>query len=234
MLSARFIDKTFNNRKLEMITKKNDEEKSMQEYNILVAGVGGLGILTATRIIAEAALLENRNVIMSEIHGLSQRYGTVITNLRIGDVFSPLIKREGADLIIGLEPVEALRNIYMVKKNAGYAIINLNKIEPPTVTAGIDEYPELDSILKTIREFTKNVITLNALEIAEKLGSPLLQNTILLGVAFSIPTFPLKIESGKEAIKKVFSEKPKIIPMNLKAFDEGFKLGQNILSEMKK
>lgn len=201
------------------------------EYNILVAGVGGLGILTATSIIAEAALIEGKNVMMSEIHGLSQRYGTVTATLRIGDnVHSPLIKRGSADLIIGLEPIETLRNIHMLRNN-GYVIINLNPIPPPTVTTGHDTYPALNDILKALRKVTQKVIEVNALEIANRLGLPILQNTVLLGIAFKIPGFPVSEQSGKEAIRKVLAGKDKIIESNIKAFEEGLRIGTTIVSK---
>jgi len=197
------------------------------EYNILVAGVGGLGILTATSIIAEAALIEGKKAIMSEIHGLSQRYGRVIATLRIGNVHSPLIKHGDADLIIGLEPIEALRNILMLKKN-GYLILNLNPIPPPSSTAGLEEYPPLDTVIEALKKVTTNLIEINALEKANELGAPILQNTILVGAAFKIPGFPLSVESGRKAIRQIFSGRdPKIIDLNLKAFDEGTRIMEN-------
>ncbi len=197
---------------------------SNSEYNILVAGVGGLGILTATSIIAEAALIEGKNAIMSEIHGLSQRYGRVIATLRIGDVYSPLIKKGNVDLIIGLEPVEALRNISMLKEN-GYVVLNLNPIPPPSVTAGLEEYPPLDDIISAIKKVTSNLVEINALEKANRLGNPILQNTILVGASFKVPGFPLSAISGKEAIRQLFIGKDqKIIDLNIRAFEDGFQI----------
>lgn len=194
------------------------------EYNILVAGVGGLGILTATSIIAEAALIEGKKAIMSEIHGLSQRYGRVIATLRIGDVYAPLIKKGEADLIIGLEPIEALRNIDMLKRD-GYIILNLNPIPPPSTTAGLEEYPPLERVINAIQSVTPNLIKINALEEANKLGMPVLQNTILVGAAFKLSDFPLSEESGKKAIKEVFKgRREEIIELNIKAFEEGLRL----------
>jgi len=202
---------------------------SNNEYNILVAGVGGLGILTATSLIAEAALIEGKNVIMSEIHGLSQRYGVVTATLRIGNVFSPLIKAGDAHLLIGLEPVEALRNINMLRKN-GYVIVNLNPIPPPSTAIGLETYPSLDEVLNALRKVTENVIEINALEIANKIGLPILQNTVLIGVAFRIPGFPLSPESGKKAIEHVFADKEKVIRYNLQAFEEGLKIGEKLFT----
>jgi len=202
---------------------------SNNEYNILVAGVGGLGILTATSLIAEAALIEGKNVIMSEIHGLAQRYGVVTATLRIGNVFSPLIKAGDAHLLIGLEPIEALRNINMLRKN-GYVIVNLNPIPPPSTAIGLETYPSLDEVLNALRKVTENIIEVNALEIANKIGLPILQNTVLIGVAFRIPRFPLSPESGKKAIERVFADKKKAIHYNLQAFEEGLKIGEKLFT----
>lgn len=183
-----------------------------------------MGILTASTIISKAAMREGYKVVMSEVHGLSQRYGMVYTTVRIGDVHAPLIKEGDAHVVLGLEPVEALRYAYMARREDGYIIVNLNPVPPPIVSAGLSEYPELDKVLATIKKFAKNVITINALDLANKIGSPLVQNTILLGVMFSLETFPLDPDSGREAIKDVFRGKDKVIDMNLKAFETGLSL----------
>jgi len=195
------------------------------KYNILVAGVGGMGILTASKIICEAALLEEKNVVMSEVHGLSQRFGMVNTNIRIGDVHAPLIKEGDADVVLGLEPIEALRFSYMVKKNHGYIIVNLNPVPPPAVSAGFEKYPSVESIVAALKKVVKRIIAVNALKYAEKLGNPLLQNTILLGILFSLEDFPLKKESGEKAIEKIFEKNEKLIELNKRAFEIGYKIG---------
>ncbi len=203
-----------------------------EEFNVFIAGVGGMGILTATRIIAESALKEGKNVIMSEVHGLSQRYGSVTAVVRIGNVYSPLIKKDFGDLLIGLEPIEALRNINIVKEKEGYIIFNTNQIPPPNVAAGLEQYPNLEDIIGVLRKRTEKLIAINALELAQQIGSHLLQNTILLGIAFTIPEFPLKKDSARLVIKEIFSKKPKVVDMNLKAFDEGIRIGERALKQL--
>jgi len=187
----------------------------------LVAGVGGMGVLTTAKIISEAAMIEGYNVVMSEVHGLAQRYGMVHSAVRIGDVVSPLIKKGNAHIVLGLEPVEALRFAYMVRRD-GYIIVNENPIPPPTVSAGFDEYPDVEKVLSTLSRFTPNIIKLNALEVANEIGNPRVQNTILLGVAFAVDGFPLSKESGYRAIEHVFEGKEKVIELNLRAFDFGY------------
>ena len=194
------------------------------EYNVFLAGVGGMGILTAAKIISESAIYEGYNAIMSEVHGLSQRYGMVYSTVRIGDVKSPLIKKGDAHVLIGLEPVEALRYSYMARRDDGYILVNYNPIPPPTVSAGLEEYPDADRVIETIKQNHKNVIVIRAIQMAEELGSPLLQNTIMIGAMFALNGFPLSKESGVQAIKKVFSGKEKVIDLNLKAFEMGYSL----------
>lgn len=205
---------------------------ALDEYNIIISGVGGLGILTMARIIAETALIEEKNVTMSEIHGLSQRYGMVVTHVRIGsDVMGPLVKEGFADLLIGLEPVEALRHIEMIKDD-GYVILNLNMIPPPTVTLGIDIYPRLEDILNALSKKTSKIVKINALEKAEELGNPLLQNTILLGIALSLPNFPLSPENCEKAIEKVFAGREDVINLNKKALREGMSIAKTLLANL--
>ena len=194
------------------------------EYNVFLAGVGGMGILTAAKIISESAIYEGYNAIMSEVHGLSQRYGMVYSTVRIGDVKAPLIKKGDAHVLIGLEPVEALRYSYMARRDDGYILVNYNPIPPPTVSAGLEEYPDADRVIETIKQNHKNVIVIRAIQMAEELGSPLLQNTIMIGAMFALKGFPLSKESGVQAIKRVFSGKEKVIDLNLKAFEMGYSL----------
>lgn len=199
------------------------------KYDVFISGVGGMGILTAANIISKAAMNQGFKVLMSEVHGLSQRYGMVYTTVRIGDVHSPLIKEGDADVLLGLEPVETLRYSYMVNKENGYVIMNLNPVPPPTVSAGLTDYPDVERVLETIKGIARRVIAFNALDIAKKLGSPLLQNTILLGVMFSLKDFPINWENGEWAIKDVFRGKDKVIDMNIKAFKEGAKIAEKFL-----
>ena len=189
------------------------------EFNIFLSGVGGMGILTAAKIISESAIHEGYNVVMSEVHGLSQRYGMVYSTVRIGDVKSPLIKRGDAHVLLGLEPVEALRYAYMARKDDGFILVNYNPIPPPTVSAGLEEYPDVNRVIATLKSIHGNVIVIEAIKLAEELGNPLLQNTIMIGAMFSLENFPLKKESGIEGIKRVFRGKDKVINLNIKAFE---------------
>ena len=203
----------------------------MKQYSIFLAGVGGQGILTAGAILANAALTENKNVVLSEIHGMSQRLGSVYMTVRIGELKSPLIPKGKADMMIALELIEATRYAYMLKPE-GWLILNENLIPPPGAMIGSEKIPSEIDIIKSLETNFKRVIRVNALKLAEELGSYLLQNTILLGIAFAVPEFPLKPKSGEEAIKRVFAKKQKIINLNIRAFRMGLELGRELIKKI--
>jgi len=113
--------------------------------SIVVAGVGGQGVITAANIIAKAALKDGYNVVMSELHGMAQRGGNVECNVRIGNVYSPIVASYSADAIISFEPLEALRNLKKVKKE-GIVLTDINPIIPPLISLGIGKYPPLNEI----------------------------------------------------------------------------------------
>ncbi len=192
----------------------------MEEYNILVVGVGGQGVLFISEALGNAALVAGLNVRVSEIHGMAQRGGSVICNVRLGDkVYSPTIIEKEAHLIIALEPVEALRNLEYAN-NKTLIAININSIEPPGIYVKNEKYPELDSIITSLRKVTKNILAINALEIADKAGSPSTQNTVMLGLISASKKLPIDAQLLKKTIvsltKKKFQESNKI------AFDLGF------------
>ncbi len=199
-------------------------------YNIAISGVGGLGILTLGRIFSRAAMLMGKRVIMSEIHGLAQRYGAVFVHVRMsdGEDLAPTIPRGKAHLLVALEPVEGLRVADVLGGNT-IAIINTNVIYPPTVAIGLEDYPNVDDILSELRSIVKNVYAFNALEIAKKYGDPRVQNTVLLGMASKIPGMPLSNDAFINAIEKEFAKKPKVLEINLKAFEEGQKIMENTM-----
>ena len=140
-------------------------------FNIAISGVGGLGILTLGRLFSRAAILGNKYPIMSEIHGLAQRYGAVFVHIRIsdGEVLAPTIPRGGADLLVALEPVEAIRACDVLGEKT-VVILNSNIIHPPTVAIGIEDYPPINDLLEYLNKSTTKVYVCNALSIAEKYG----------------------------------------------------------------
>lgn len=194
-------------------------------YKIHLIGVGGQGTVKASTIVGEAAMKKGLNVVMSEVHGMAQRGGTVVTELKIGNAHSPLIEEGGADLLIAFEPAEALRALNKVGKDS-FVIVNSSPIVPFTVSLGISEYPELSSVFEELKNKVKNLLIIDAQKIAKEAGSIISQNIVLLGAAVATPNFPvdkkLIIQSMKENLP------PKSIETNLKVFEMGFAEVKNI------
>jgi len=187
------------------------------KINIILAGVGGQGILSIAAILDTAALQQNLYVKQSEVHGMSQRGGAVESHVRISDkpIFSDLIPKGKADVIIALEPLELLRYIPFLKKD-GWLITDSNPFE------NITNYPDLQKILNEIKRY-KNHKIINALGLAKNIGTSKAANMVLLGAAAN--TLPLSKTVIKNAIKTLFSGKGKrMVDLNLKAFKKGLEL----------
>jgi len=187
----------------------------MDNLNILIVGVGGQGTLLASRIIGNVALRCGYDVKVSEVHGMSQRGGSVVTYVKMGDkVYSPLIEKGEADIIIAFEQLEALRWIDYLKKG-GTLVVNEQKINPMPVITGKQKYPE--NILGRLKESGINVRSINALDIARKCGNIKAVNIVLLGLAAKLTDIDAEI--WRQALTELIP--PKFLDVNLKAFDAG-------------
>ncbi|MDK2782571.1 MAG: indolepyruvate ferredoxin oxidoreductase, beta subunit [Thermococcaceae archaeon] len=200
----------------------------MKEYNIVITGVGGQGVLTAANILGWAALRAGYKVRLGEVHGMSQRFGSVISYVRFGeDVYGSMVPEGKADVILSFEPVEALRYVNYLKEG-GMAVINTKPIVPVQVSMGMAKYPSLDEIRRIFEEdFKAKWIGFNAEELAEKAGHVVTTNTVLIGALTQVPEFPLDAEHVREVIK--ISVPPKAVEMNMKAFDLGIQAAKDIL-----
>ncbi len=185
-----------------------------KDFNIIISGVGGQGIITLTRILAEAALIEKNDVKTSELHGLSQRGGSVETHIRFGkEVYSPLVRQAGADLIISLEAQEALKSCHYGSKKRTVFLVN-DFVKP---IFGAKEIFSSQKIKKELEKFSKKIIFIPASKIAkEKLGKEVFGGVYLLGYASFQKLIPLKPSSILGAIEKVVSKK--YLEINKKAF----------------
>ncbi len=155
----------------------------MNEYNIVIASVGGQGGLTLSRIIGQAALLKGYHVRIGETLGMSQRGGIVQSYVRIGDtVESPIVSEGEANAILGLEPVEALRTARRYANDSTLIIVNTEPIHTITTIAGREKYPPLLDILDELRTISRNMIALNATEYAKNKGLPHSTNVVVLAV----------------------------------------------------
>ncbi len=184
---------------------------------IVIVGVGGQGTLLASKILGHIAVASGLDTKVSEVHGMSQRGGSVITHVRISKegetVYAPLVEQGGADAVLAFERLEALRALPYLKEG-GTMILNNQKILPMPVITGAAKYPE--DALETIKSSTKTV-AVDALSMAVECGSPRAANVVMLGVLSKF--LPFAPELYEDAIRALI--KPRFIDMNLAAFAKG-------------
>ncbi|GHT69248.1 indolepyruvate oxidoreductase [Bacteroidia bacterium] len=182
--------------------------------DIILAGVGGQGILSIAAVIGEAAIEDGLYMKQSEVHGMSQRGGDVQSHLRISDqpVASDLIPSGSADIIISLEPMEALRYLPYLKKD-GWVVTNSKSFE------NIPNYPDKENVMEAYRLLPNKVI-LNVEQIAKDLGTPRSSNVVLLGAAS--PYLPIDFFKLENGIRSIFGKKgEEVVEMNLRALRVG-------------
>lgn len=187
----------------------------MESKNIMIVGVGGQGTLLTSRVLGKIALTGGYDVKLSEVHGMAQRGGSVVTFVRYGaSVAGPIVEEGQADILIAFERLEALRYAHFLKPD-GAIIVNDTRIDPMPVVIGAAAYPE--HILETLREKYK-VLSVDATAEAKKLGNPRVFNTIILGVAAQHMQF------SKEEWLQVIADTvpPKTIAINQTAFLTGY------------
>jgi len=192
----------------------------VKEFNVIVTGIGGQGAMTLGMIIAEAALKQGYDVRTTELHGLAQRGGTIPFHIRFGkNMYTPLVLEGEANLIIALEPLEALRACYYgSKKHKTVFLIDNYKLPPITVSVLGERYPSIESVTKRLKPFSSKVIVLNASEIVKKeTGSILVSNVFILGYAISKNLIPLKRKIVLDTIEKIVPKK--YFEMNKRIFE---------------
>lgn len=186
----------------------------METYNIVIVGVGGQGTLLTSRILGNLALTKDYDVKLSEVHGMAQRGGSVITFVRFGDsVAEPIIEAGQADLLIAFERLEAVRYIHLLKPD-GLLIMNDERIDPMPVVIGAAEYPE-DKIAAL--DDSARVVRIAARREARELGNLRIFNTIVLGAASLI--MPFAVEEWEQVIRETVPAKT--VDINLVAFAKG-------------
>jgi indolepyruvate ferredoxin oxidoreductase, beta subunit len=184
--------------------------------NILFVGVGGQGTILASKILTEALLEKGYDVKMTEVHGMAQRGGSVTTEVRFGEkVYSPLIEKGDADVIVAFEKSEALRHLNYLKEG-GTVIVNDYEIYPLTVTIGLEKYPQ--NIDESLKYAVSNTYIIKAAKMAENLGNIKSQNVVLLGAL--VKALNLTGIEWDSVIEKLVP--PKAIELNKKAFKLGY------------
>ena len=188
----------------------------MAVTNIMIVGVGGQGSLLASKLLGRLLVDEGYDVKVSEVHGMSQRGGSVVTYVRFGDkVYSPIIDEGEADFIISFEKIEAARWINCLRKD-GKIIVNTQQIDPMPVIIGAAEYPQ--DVLDEIKAAGVDVDDIDALSLAQQAGSAKAVNIVLMGRLAK--SFDIPYVNWIKAIEN--SVAPKFVEMNKKAFELGY------------
>lgn len=190
----------------------------MTGLDIIIAGVGGQGVMLSGRVIAVAALAAGYDVKQSEVHGMAQRGGSVVSHVRFGEkVFSPTITRGECGLLIGFEPLEALRNVHFLREG-GSVVCNTRKISTLTVSVGTEEYPaDIEREINSRVTGPGGALLIDGISLAVQAGDSRTLNLVLLGAAMK--SLPFSAEQVEAAIKKTFTGK--ILDLNIKAFRLG-------------
>jgi len=192
---------------------QNETEKTIsaksQTISIILAGTGGQGILFATRVLAAAAQKRGLPILGSEIHGMAQRGGSVVSHLKFGEAQSPLVRRGTADFLYALEPIEGIRALPFLKKG-GVAFVNTGTLPWPD-----------PALAKTVEKLEIEIATVDADRIALGLGRPQLANVVLIGFSSGHPCSPFTTEEMRAAVQSAAPEK--LAGINLEAFNSGNK-----------
>jgi indolepyruvate ferredoxin oxidoreductase beta subunit len=199
----------------------------VKEFNMLITGVGGQGVILMSELLGKAAIADGLKVKGSEVLGMAVRGGSVTSIIRLGDeVYAPLIPTGKCDILIGMEPSEALRNAGYLSKS-GLVILNTIPIIPFTVSLGTSKYPSLDQVLEKLNLIVTKIIKLDAGQIARDAGSLLAANVVMLGALFGTGLLPIRVPTIQETIRARFPAKA--APVNIKAFDLGYQACQQVV-----
>ncbi|MBE6841694.1 MAG: indolepyruvate oxidoreductase subunit beta [Oscillospiraceae bacterium] len=188
---------------------------AVEVKSVMIVGVGGQGSLLASRILGNVLMEQGYDVKVSEVHGMSQRGGSVVTYVKYGEkVYSPVIEKGEADAIIAFEQLEAARYVPYLKEN-GHLIVSTQKIDPMPVITGAMKYPE--DIIGKLKAKDIDVIAVDALSLAEEAGNPKSSNVVLMGVLSKRLGFEREVWIN--ALKQCVPEK--FLELNMKAFELG-------------
>jgi indolepyruvate ferredoxin oxidoreductase beta subunit len=190
-------------------------------WNMIITGVGGQGNVLASQILGHMLVQQGYMVTIGETYGASQRGGSVMSHVRVSqkDQFSPLIPGGKCDLVIALEPVEALRVLPQYGNPGVMILINTRPVYPIDVIAGNTTYPQLSVILEKLLKLSRKVWKLNATEIGLELGDPIFSNIVMLGALSALDLLPLSRERFQNAIQELLPSARS--HLNMEAFDRG-------------
>lgn len=194
--------------------------EGISRFDLVIAGVGGQGTILASDIIGKAAVKENMSVRAAETHGMAQRGGSVVNHIRLDCELGSMIPMKGADVLLALEPSEALRYLEFLSDD-GVIIVNTDPILPVTVTSGLCSYPDVGAIVERLEQ-SHDVKALNATELAKEAGHPQSMNVVMVGAVSNY--LPISADTMLECVRKLVPQKT--IDINVKAFEMGRSITQ--------
>ena len=184
------------------------------QTNILICGVGGQGIVLASKLIAAASMAKGLHVMSAETIGMAQKGGSVFSFLRLGDdIYCPMFPEKTADIIIGFEPAEAVRMLPYLK-DGGQVVVNTHPIMPVTATLSGSDYTG-NEMIEYLQRNVKNVLLVDGTKACEEIGSPKVLNMIMLGASVRNDVLPFSVDDIEETMKKTV--KPQFVELNSKA-----------------
>ncbi len=187
----------------------------ISQFDLIIAGVGGQGAILASDIIGKAAVKEKLSVRAAETHGMAQRGGSVVNHVRLGCDLGSMIPMGGADVLLALEPSEALRYLEYLSED-GLVIVNTSPVLPVTVTSGLCTYPDIDAIIEKLGQ-KRAVKAFNATDIAKRAGNIQTMNVVMVGAVSSY--LPIPVETLLGCVRTLVP--PKTVDINIKAFELG-------------
>ncbi len=193
----------------------------MSPVNLVITGVGGQGVLLVTRVLAEAAVDMGLGVIVSEVHGMAQRGGSVVSSVRFGEAFGPLVGQGAADAVLALEPMEALRVADRACPDT-VIVVATRAVPPLAVVLGKEPYPPVDGIFKELMSVSRHVYSIEADRIADSLGAPVVHNVVSMGALLSTGVLPLEMEAVRRRLSANVPEQT--VEVNTQALDMGYQL----------
>jgi indolepyruvate ferredoxin oxidoreductase beta subunit len=199
--------------------------------DLIVAGVGGQGSLFASKVIADAAFRQGVTVSVAETYGVAQRGGSVYSQIRLGyDVCGPMIPKGGCHVLLGLEPIEAMRRAADYLAPQGVVVLNTHVDLPLETKMGKQPTVDLDVVHRVLAQLdVSRVLEVDALALATKAGGPATMNVVMLAALVSLPNFPLTYEAIAEAVGN--SGKPAYLEQNLRSLAAGRDYAQAVLGE---
>ena len=200
------------------------KELKKDPFNVIIAGVGGQGNVLMSFLIGSALIHSGYSVTVFDNYGASQRLGAVASHIKISRESanrSPLLHEGDADVIVGIEPIELLRNLSQFGNPEVITIVNTRPVYPIGVISGDEEYPNLDKAIQTIRNLSAQSWIVNATEEALKLGNTIYTNVILMGALLGSNAIPLDKETMEVVLKE---EMPKAFDTNMVALQMGLDL----------